>query len=79
MQLVAELSPPLRKAFQLRELDGMTTRDAADVLGVADGTVKAQLARARTKLKRLLRRALDAQSSSAITYSALPLERETGK
>jgi RNA polymerase sigma-70 factor, ECF subfamily len=79
MQLVAELSPPLRKAFQLRELDGMTTREAADVLGVADGTVKAQLARARTKLKRLLRRALDAQSSSAITYSALPLERETGK
>jgi len=61
MNLVAELSPPLRKAFQLRELDGLTTREAADVLGVADGTVKAQLARARTKLKRLLRRALNAK------------------
>jgi RNA polymerase sigma-70 factor, ECF subfamily len=65
MNLVAELSPPLRKAFQLRELDGLTTREAADVLGVADGTVKAQLARARTKLKRLLRRALDAKPRSA--------------
>jgi RNA polymerase sigma-70 factor (ECF subfamily) len=63
--LVAELSPPLRKAFQLRELEGLTTREAAQVLGVADGTVKAQLARARTKLKRLLRRTLDAQSSTA--------------
>jgi RNA polymerase sigma-70 factor (ECF subfamily) len=65
MNLVAELSPPLRKAFQLRELDGLTTSEAAHILGVADGTVKAQLARARTKLRRLLRRALDAQPSSA--------------
>jgi len=62
MQFLSELSPPLRKAYQLRELDGLTTREAAHILGVADGTVKAQLARARTKLKRLLRRALDAQT-----------------
>ena len=62
MEFLSELSPPLRKAYQLRELDGLTTREAAHVLGVADGTVKAQLARARTKLKRLLRRALDARS-----------------
>src|SRR6267143_56607 len=62
MHFLAELSPPLRKAYQLRELDGLTTREAAHILGVADGTVKAQLARARTKLKRLLRRALDARS-----------------
>jgi RNA polymerase sigma-70 factor (ECF subfamily) len=65
MHLVAELSPPLRKAFQLREVEGLTTREAAAILGVADGTVKAQLARARTKLKRLLRRALDAQPRTA--------------
>lgn len=77
MNLIAELSPPLRKAFQLRELDGLSTREAARVLGVADGTVKAQLARARTKLKRLLRRALDARSSSAMTCSPLQLEQGT--
>ena len=53
--LVAELSPPLRKAFQLRALGGLSTSETAQILGVADGTVKAQLARARTKLKRLLR------------------------
>ena len=62
MQFLSELSPPLRKAYQLRELDGLTTKEAAHILGVADGTVKAQLARARTKLKRLLRRALEARS-----------------
>jgi RNA polymerase sigma-70 factor (ECF subfamily) len=59
MQFVEQLSPCLRKAFQLRDLDGLTTREAAHILGVPDGTVKAQLARARTKLKRFMRRALN--------------------
>src|ERR1700676_496344 len=61
MRFVAQLSPPLRKAFQLRELEGLSTSEAAHVLGVADGTVKAQLARARAKLRRLMRRTLDAK------------------
>jgi len=51
MQYVAELPASLRKAFQLRELDGMTTSEAAHILGVADVTVKAQVSRARAKLK----------------------------
>ena len=59
MQLAAELSPPLRKAFQLRDLDGLTTREAARILGEPEGTVKAQLARARAKLRRVMRRSLD--------------------
>lgn len=58
-ELLPQLSAPLRKTFQLRELDGLTTSEAARHLGVTDGTVKAQLARARTKLTRLMRRALD--------------------
>jgi RNA polymerase sigma-70 factor (ECF subfamily) len=61
LRFVAQLSPPLRKAFQLRELEGLSTSEAAHVLGVADGTVKAQLARARAKLKHLMRRTLDAK------------------
>ena len=60
-QFLEELSPALRRAFQLRDLDGLTTREAGKVLGVVDGTVKAQIARARAKLTRLVRRALDAQ------------------
>jgi RNA polymerase sigma-70 factor, ECF subfamily len=58
-ELMTQLTPPLRKAFQLRELDGLTTSEAAQVLGVAEGTVKAQLARARAKLTKLMRKALD--------------------
>src|SRR5882757_1156920 len=55
MQFVAELSPSLRKAYQLRDLDGLTTSEAAEILGVADVTVKAQVSRARAKLRRLMR------------------------
>jgi RNA polymerase sigma-70 factor, ECF subfamily len=61
MQFVAELSPSLRRAFQLRDLDGFSTSEAAQILGVVEGTVKAQVARARAKLTRLVRRALDVQ------------------
>ena len=57
-ELVTQLPPSLRRAFQLRELDGLTTREAARVLGVAEGTVKGELARARAKLRRLMKRAL---------------------
>ncbi len=65
MQFSEELSPALRRAFQLRDLDGLTTGEAAQILGVADGTVKSQVARARTKLTRLMRRALDARPRSS--------------
>ena len=61
MQFAKKLSPSTRRAFQLRDLDGLTTREAAQVLRVVDGTVKAQVARARAKLTRLVRRALGAQ------------------
>lgn len=57
-QLLTRLSPPLRTTFQLREMDGLTIREAAHVLGVAEGTVKARLARARIKLKQLMQKSL---------------------
>jgi RNA polymerase sigma-70 factor, ECF subfamily len=47
---VKQLSPKLRRTLQLRDIDGLTTKEAALVLGVPQGTVKAQLARARAKL-----------------------------
>jgi len=47
---VEQLSPTLRRAFQLRDIDGLTTKEAALALGVPIGTVKAQLARARARL-----------------------------
>jgi RNA polymerase sigma-70 factor, ECF subfamily len=62
LQVAEELSPTLRRAFQLRDLEGFTTSETAQILGVVDGTVKAQVARARAKLTRLLRRAFHPSS-----------------
>ena len=52
---VKQLSPKLRQAFQLRAINGLTTKEAALVLRVPQGTVKAQLARARAQLAGIIR------------------------
>jgi|SRR5579872_1373650 len=57
-----QLSPTLRKTFLLRDVDGLSIREAARILGVPTGTVKAQSARARKRLKELMRYALRPQS-----------------
>ena len=54
--LLPHLSPSLRKAFELRDLNGLTTTEAARILGIAEGTLKAQLSRARMKLRKLMAR-----------------------
>jgi RNA polymerase sigma-70 factor (ECF subfamily) len=54
LQLTRQLSPTLRRAFQLRHVDGLTIREMTDILGVAEGTVKARIARAHAKLRSLI-------------------------
>jgi RNA polymerase sigma-70 factor (ECF subfamily) len=53
-----QLSPTLRRTFQLRDINGLSIRETARILGTPAGTVKAQSARARQKLEQLMRRAL---------------------
>jgi RNA polymerase sigma-70 factor (ECF subfamily) len=52
----SRLSPTLRTTFQLRDVDGLSIREAADLLGVPTGTVKARLARARVRLREVVGR-----------------------
>jgi len=54
------LSPILRRTFQLRDVDGLSIRETAQLLGIPQGTVKARVARARAKLKQLLQKSLGA-------------------
>jgi RNA polymerase sigma-70 factor, ECF subfamily len=63
----SRLTPTLRKTFQLREIEGLSIREAARILGVPLGTVKAQSARARKKLRQLMRRALGSPSRTLTT------------
>jgi len=52
------ISPTLRRTFQLRDMYGLSIRDTAKILGTPNGTVKAQTARARAKLKLLMQNSL---------------------
>ncbi|HJR24201.1 MAG TPA: RNA polymerase sigma factor [Acidimicrobiales bacterium] len=46
-----DLSPELRAVVQATVLDGLTTREAARLLGIPAGTVKTRMLRARTQLR----------------------------
>jgi RNA polymerase sigma-70 factor (ECF subfamily) len=51
-----KLSPELREAVILRDLQEMEYREIANVLNVPEGTVKSRLNRGRAELARVLRR-----------------------
>src|SRR5256714_2368535 len=55
---LGELSPLLRTAFLLREVEGYSTGEAAKKLGVTENTLKARLWRARHQLAERLGRRL---------------------
>jgi RNA polymerase sigma-70 factor (ECF subfamily) len=55
-QALQKLSPDLREAVILRDLQDMDYRDIAAVLKVPEGTVKSRINRGRTELARLLSR-----------------------
>ena len=51
-----KLSPDLREAVILRDLQEMEYREMAQVLGIPEGTVKSRINRGRAELARLLRK-----------------------
>jgi len=53
-RVLNQLAPELRAVIQATVLDGLTTREAARLLGVPSGTVKTRAMRARTQLRRAL-------------------------
>ena len=48
---LARISPELRVVLQLTVLDGLSTREAAMLLGIPRGTVKSRLQRARVMMR----------------------------
>lgn len=46
-----ELSPALRLVFQLRDVDGFSISETAEILGISEDAVKTRLVRARLKLR----------------------------
>lgn len=75
---LSELSPVLRTAFLLREVEGLSTGEAAKTLGVSENTLKARLWRARQQLAARLGRVLKGEShpnhvrTSSCSLGSLP-------
>ena len=59
------LSPALRSAWLLREVEGLSTEEASEALGVPEGTLKSQLHRACLQLRNRLRPRTEKQPSCA--------------
>jgi RNA polymerase sigma-70 factor (ECF subfamily) len=55
-QVLAQLSPELREAVILRDLEDMDYKEIAQVLRIPEGTVKSRISRGRGELARLLQR-----------------------
>jgi RNA polymerase sigma factor (sigma-70 family) len=51
---LSKVSPDLREAVVLRDLQGLEYREIQDVLGVPEGTVKSRINRGRIELARVL-------------------------
>ena len=52
---IARLSEREREAIVLRDIEGLTTREAAGILGVEEGTVRAHICAGRAKLVKYVR------------------------
>jgi RNA polymerase sigma-70 factor (ECF subfamily) len=55
-QALQKLSPELREAVILRDLQDMDYKEIAQALKIPEGTVKSRINRGRTELARLLQR-----------------------
>ena len=74
---VANLPDALRAVFVLREIEGMTSRDTAQVLGIAEASVNTRLMRARKKLREALAPNLKTALTHTLTFAGADCERMT--
>ena len=52
---INDLAPPFRDVLQLRDVEGLSTKEAAQALDLTSSAVKTRLQRARTKLRESLK------------------------
>lgn len=55
---IAELEPEFREVLILRDIEDMSYEDIAEITGLADGTVKSRIHRARSQLKQAVELAI---------------------
>jgi len=76
---VDNLADGYREVFVLREVQGMSTAETAEVLGVSEDVVKTRFSRARAALQRDLLARTGAAASSAFTFGDERCDRLVSK
>ena len=61
-QAIEQLPPEFREAIVLRELEGLSYKEIAEIAGIPLGTVMSRLARAREQLQERLSHRLSEES-----------------
>ena len=75
---LSELRPILRTVFVLRDIEGLSTAQTAEVLNLGHSAVKARLWRARLQLRERLNKYFSDDTRSART-ELVPSDRRTGR
>lgn len=72
---VADLPEAFRTVFMLRDVEGMTTSETAECLGINEDTVKTRLFRARAHLRRDLTTRIGGEAPAAFQFHASRCDR----
>lgn len=72
---VTALPDALREVFMLRDVEGLSTLETADSLGIKEDTVKTRLHRARRHMRRQLTSQIDAAAPAAFQFHARRCDR----
>ena len=73
-QALAQLSPRLRDAIQMRDLDGFSTQEAANALGISTNALKSRLARGRANLSLLVNEVIGKRPAAEAATGAAHLQ-----
>jgi RNA polymerase sigma-70 factor (ECF subfamily) len=72
---VDTLGDGYRDVFMLRQVEGLSTAETAEVLGVSEDVVKTRFSRARSALQRDLLDRTDAAAATAFTFGQARCDR----
>ena len=72
---VGALPESFRSVFMLRDVEGLSTGETAECLGINEDTVKTRLFRARAQLRRLLTAQIGAEAPAAFQFPATRCDR----
>jgi RNA polymerase sigma-70 factor (ECF subfamily) len=66
LRALAELPPAFREVIVLREFEGLSYREIAEITGTPAGTVMSRLARGRSELRKVLTRLIGKDEPNAV-------------